>query len=103
MNAFRPFSDQTLKLAVTATPLLVELPFKEGRDISVRFYNESTDLIFVSFGDQNVVANLTTSYPIPGGIVEVVSITGRQGTPRYLSIVKADGTGTLWASIGKGI
>lgn len=103
MQAFRPYSKKTTKVSVTDTPTLVPLEYGEGRELAVRFYNESTDIIFVSFGDEQIVANTTTSFPIPGGIVEVVALAGRNGTPRFMSVVKASGTGTLWASLGKGM
>jgi hypothetical protein len=105
MTPFRPFKDQSVKLSVTDTSVSSVIYSKDRRreSISLRVFNESPDTVFISFGDDTVTANISNSFPIPGGMVEVIALnTLVPYEDTYVAAIKASGTGSLWLSPGIG-
>lgn len=98
MRAFRP-SGQPVKVTVSAS---ASTATKIGDDpVSVRIANTGTATIWVKFGGSSVAAT-TSDYPVPAGVVEVVT-PNTASRPVYVSVIASGATGDAYFNGGTGI
>lgn len=99
MDIFTPYGLDTTAVSVSGTTAsgALNLPTAPSNS-SVRVYNGTAVTVFVQFGNSAVAAT-TAKMPIPAGAVEVFQI-GDATT--YIAGITASGTGTLYATTGRG-
>jgi hypothetical protein len=103
MNPFHPTSGGTVSLSATSTTGAVALALVPGGQFQIRYYNKGPNTVFVKRGTSTVTAALT-DYPLPSGIVEVVTVNNPDagGVTHIAGICAATETATLYISIGSG-
>lgn len=99
INAFQPNDANTVNLATGTSTGNVALPTRVSNGL--RVYNSGTDTVFIKFGtSSSVTAATTTSMPIPGGAVEILSCPP---TYTHVAAITASGTPTVYFTTGDGI
>ena len=98
-HAFTPYGSNTTAVSVSGTTASGALNLPSATmGSTVRVYNGTSVVVFIQFGDSTVTAT-TANMPIPAGGVEVFAI-GSAIT--YIAGITASGTGTLYATTGRG-
>lgn len=100
LDIFTPFGLDTTAVSVSGTTAsgALNLPAASTGNTSVRIHNGATVTVFIQFGASTVEAT-TSNMPIPAGGVEVFDIGG---AVTHVAGITASGTGTLYATTGRG-
>ena len=62
------------------------------------------DLTVINLGTSSSVTAAVTDYPVPGGAIEVITVTNPQKDPiTHVATITASGTPTLYFTLGWGI
>jgi hypothetical protein len=108
---FAPFGSNTTSVSVSNTHAEGTLNFPSSSsdlsgssrtsnwgDASVRVYNSASVTVFIQFGSSTVAAT-TSHMPVPPGAVEVFQVGPSVTT---ISAITSSGSGTLYATTGRG-
>ena len=99
MDIFSPYGTDTTAVSVSGTTAAGALNLPTApMPSSVRVFNATSVTVFIQFGISTVTAT-TANMPIPAGGVEIFEI-GPAVT--YIAGITASGTGTLYATTGRG-
>lgn len=102
INAFTPYSNNTVNLTATTSSGNVALPTRSsiGGNETVDVYNSGLVDVFIEFGTTSAItASTATSMPIPPG----VKTLGCPSSITYIAGITASGSATVYFSLGKGI
>jgi hypothetical protein len=103
-DSFAPIQGATVSRAASSSSSNVAMPKCPAGAVQVRVYNSGTDLAFVAFGTDSTAAAATTDYPVPGGAIEVITLTNPASARiTYAAAITASGTPTLYFTPGYGI
>ena len=99
MDIFSPYGTDTTSVSVSGTTAsgALNLP-TQPMTSSVRVFNAASVTVFIQFGISTVEAT-TANMPIPAGGVETFEI-GPAVT--HIAGITASGSGTLYATTGRG-
>ena len=99
MDIFTPYGLDTTAVSVSATTASGALNLPTApMPSSVRLHNATSVTVFVQFGGSTVEAT-TANMPLPAGAVEIFEIGGGA---THIAAITASGTGTLYATTGRG-
>ena len=101
MTPFAPGT--TVSLAVTSASSRVALTGAEAgvQAKTVRIHNAGPFTAFIKFGDSTITA-ATTDMPIPAGAIENFNLPN-SASNWYVAGITANGTATLYATVGTGV
>lgn len=98
---FIPALGQTVSISVSASSQSVAVSVPPNGGGQVRVANDGTATVWINFGKTGVTASTTTSYPLPAGAVEVVTVPV-VGGPVYAAVIAAGSTGSVYFTPGDG-
>ena len=106
MRSFFPINGATKSLAASSSSGSV--PFDAtslpSGEFQVRVYNSGTDAAAIRFDVSGQTITFAGNVPIPGGAVEVITVTNPQNAPiTHAYAITASGTPTLYFTPGHGI
>ena len=99
LDLFTPYGSDTTAVSVSTTTAsgALNLP-TQPMTSSVRVYNGTGVTVFVQFGISTVTAT-TSHMPVPAGGVEIFELSPNV---THIAGITAGGTGTLYATTGRG-
>lgn len=99
MLAFRPSPTVSLAATTTTANVRVNADKPSGQDRHVRVYNSGDSTVFLAFGGSTVIASTTTGYPMPPGVMEIVSLPDGA---THVAGITAGGSDTVYLTPGEG-
>lgn len=104
MKPFCPLAGATVSLAAGTSSTPVALEGVPTGQVQVRIYNSGTTTAHVAFGGSSVAAQTGADLPVPGGIVEVLTLDSTQCAPiTHVAAITASGSATLYFTPGQGL
>ena len=104
MQPFHPVVGSTVSISATTSSSAVALNSQPniGR-FHLRIFNAGSATVFITRGTSTVAAT-TSSYPIPSGAIEVITINNADASPvTHVAAITASGTATVYFTVGWGV
>ena len=103
MQPFHPVVGSTVSISATTSSSATALSSVPVGRFHLRIFNAGSATVFITRGGSTVAAT-TSSYPVPSGAIEVITINNPDANPvTHVAAITASGTATVYFTVGWGI